>query len=112
MSPEIVLWIYLSSGCGLKPHRRHCFVFFSKTSQPLFSIGSTQEDLSQHDWKIVDCNVKNQIEERKKNYLKLLESYSDSTTAIIDRIDFSFNSFPIGKSFQKYHQSVKQFGSR
>ena len=27
---------------------------------PLLSTGSTQEDLPQHDWKIVDWDVKNQ----------------------------------------------------
>ena len=32
----------------------------SKTLYPLLSTGSTQEDPSQHNWKIVDWDVKNQ----------------------------------------------------
>ena len=34
-----------------------CFMSLSK----IFSIDSTQEDLSQHNWKIVDWGIKNQI---------------------------------------------------
>ena len=40
----------------------HCAVSLSNTLYPLLSTGSTQEDrkMSQHDWKIVDCDVKHQ----------------------------------------------------
>ena len=41
-------------GCGFEPHQRHCVV-------SLFSTGSTQEDPSRHNWKIVDWDVKDQI---------------------------------------------------
>ena len=49
----------------------HCVVSLNKTLYPLLSTGSTQEDrkLSQHDWKIVDWNVKLQ---HKQNDIKLM----------------------------------------
>ena len=46
--------------CGFEPHRRKCVVSLIKTLYPLLSTGSTQEDPSRHDGKIVDCDVKNQ----------------------------------------------------
>ena len=30
--------------------------------------GSTQEDPSRHSWKIVDCDIKNQIKQTSKSY--------------------------------------------
>ena len=39
---------------GIEPHRRHCVVSLSKTHKPKLSTGSTQEDPSLHNWKIVD----------------------------------------------------------
>ena len=53
-------------GCRFEPHWRHCIVSLSKTSYPLHSTGSTQEDLSQHDWKNVDWDVKNQNKHHSK----------------------------------------------
>ena len=50
-------------GHGFEPHQRHCVVFLSKTHLSLLSTGSTMEDLSQHNWKIVDWDVKNQIKQ-------------------------------------------------
>ena len=50
-------------GRGFEPHRRHCVVSLSKTHLSLLSTGSTQKDLSQHNWKIVDWDVKNQIKQ-------------------------------------------------
>ena len=47
-----------SRGCGFEPHRRHCAESLGKTLYPLLSTGSTQEDPSQYDWKIVDRDVK------------------------------------------------------
>ena len=38
----------------------------SKTLYPLLSTGSTREDPFQHDWKIVDWDVKNQNNKKKK----------------------------------------------
>ena len=52
-------------GCGFEPHRRHCIVSLSKTHKSLLSTGSTQEDPSRHNWKIVDWDVKNQIKQTK-----------------------------------------------
>ena len=49
-----------SKGCGFKPHLRHCVVSLTKTLYPLLSTGSTKEDPSRHDLKIVDWDVKNQ----------------------------------------------------
>ena len=43
----------------------HLVVSLSKTHLSLLSTGSTQEDPSQHDWKIVDWDVKNQIKQTK-----------------------------------------------
>ena len=47
-------------GCGLEPHWLHCIVCLNKTHKFLLSTGST---LSQHNLKIVDWDVKNQIKE-------------------------------------------------
>ena len=52
-------------GCEFEPHRRHCVVSLSKTHVSLLSTGSTQEDLSRHNSKIVDWDVKNQIKQKK-----------------------------------------------
>ena len=42
-------------GRGFEPHRRHCVVSLSKNINPSFnSTGSTQEDPSLYNWKIVD----------------------------------------------------------
>ena len=46
-----------SRGWGFKPHRRHCVVSLSKTLYPLLRTGSTQEDRSQHDWKIEQSKI-------------------------------------------------------
>ena len=56
-------------GCGFKPHRCHCVVSLSKTQLSLLSTGSTQEDPSRHNWKIVDWDVKNQIKQTCFAYL-------------------------------------------
>ena len=48
-------------GRRFEPHRCHCVVSLSKTHLSLLSTGSTQEDPSQYNWKIVDWDVKNQI---------------------------------------------------
>ena len=47
---------------GFEPYRRHCVVSLGKTHKSLLSTGSTQ-----HKWKIVDWDVKNQI---KQNIVK------------------------------------------
>ena len=41
----------------------------SKTLNPLLSTGSTQEDPSQHDRKIVDWDVKNEKKQKNKKTL-------------------------------------------
>ena len=48
-------------GHGFEPRGRHCLLSLSKTHLSLLSTGSTQEDPSRHNWKIVDWDVKNQI---------------------------------------------------
>ena len=45
-------------GCQLEPHWRHYIVSLSKTLYPLLSTGSSQEDPSRHNRKIVDWDVK------------------------------------------------------
>ena len=47
-------------GCGFKPHRSDKLI--------LDCTGSTQEDPSQHNSKIVDWNVKNQIMPGSANF--------------------------------------------
>ena len=47
-------------GRRIEPHRRHCIVSLSKAHLSLLSTGSTQED-----WKIVDWDVKNQIQQNQ-----------------------------------------------
>ena len=43
----------------------------SKTLHPLLSTSSTREDPSQHDWEIVDWDVKNQNNKnKKKNFMR------------------------------------------
>ena len=41
-------------GGGFESHQSHCLVSLSKNINPSFSTGSTQEDLSLYNWKIVD----------------------------------------------------------
>ena len=54
-------------GCRFEPHQRHCIIVsLSKTHLSLLSTGSTQEYLSQHNWKTVDWEAKNQIKQTKK----------------------------------------------
>ena len=52
-------------GCEFEPHQCHCIVSLSKTHLSLHSTGSAQEDLSRHNCKIVDGDVKNQIKQTK-----------------------------------------------
>ena len=47
----------------------------------IIGTGSTQEDLSRHDWKVVDWNVKNQTKKKKKKKkkrqtIKILSGYN------------------------------------
>ena len=53
-------------GCGFEPHWHHCVVSLNKTHLSLLSTGSTQEDLTQHNQKIIDLDVKNQIKSINK----------------------------------------------
>ena len=48
---------------GFEPHWCHCVVSLSKTLLSFTSTGSTQEDPSQHNSKIVDWDVKNQTKQ-------------------------------------------------
>ena len=50
-------------GRGSKSHQRHCVVSLSKTHLSLLTSGSAQKDLSWHNWKSVDGDVKNQIKQ-------------------------------------------------
>ena len=43
--------------------RRHCVVSLS-----LVLVGLTQEDLSRHNWKIVDWDVKNQVKQKHPDF--------------------------------------------
>ena len=57
------------------PHRRHkhCVVSLSKTLYPLLSTGSTQEDLSLYNWKIVDWNIKSQTKQKNEADIQSLK---------------------------------------
>ena len=72
-----------SKDCWLKPHCRqsHCVVSLSKTLYPLLSTGSTHEDPSRHDRKIVDLDVKNQT--KRTN----LSSYCSTITPAIENLN-------------------------
>ena len=48
----------LTQDYGFKPHLRHCIVSLSKTLYPLLSTYLIQDDLSKHNLKIVDWDVK------------------------------------------------------
>ena len=43
---------------AFEPHQSRCVVSLSKTHKPLLSIGSIEEDPSQHNRKIVEKDVK------------------------------------------------------
>ena len=62
-------------GCKFELHRRHCNVSLSNTLYPLLSTSSIQEDPSQHDWKIVEWDVKNQNLRQTKKQLMLRLHY-------------------------------------
>ena len=53
-------------GRGFEPHRRHCVVSLSKPHLSVLNTGSTQEDPSRHNRKIVDWDVKNHIKHTKQ----------------------------------------------
>ena len=56
-------------GHGFKPPWPHCVVSLSKTHLSMLSTGSTQEDLSQHNCKIIDWDVEsNQTKLRSHLY--------------------------------------------
>ena len=63
-----------SKGCWFTPHCRksHCVLSLSKTLCPLLSTGSTQEDPSQDDLKIVDWDIKNQNKQRLSTYQQMV----------------------------------------
>ena len=57
-------------GCVFELHRHRCVVSLSQTHLSLLSTDSTQEDLSQHNLKVIDWDVKNQI--KQTNTMTLL----------------------------------------
>ena len=56
------------TGCEFDPRWCHYVVSLCKTHLSLLSTGSTQEDPSQHNLKIVDWDIKNQIKKNKKQH--------------------------------------------
>ena len=54
-------------GHWFEPHLRHCVVSLSKEPYPLLCTDSNQ-GTSQHDWKIVDWDVKNQLKQSDSIY--------------------------------------------
>ena len=66
-------------GHGFEPHRHHCVVSLSKTHVFLLSTGSTQEDPSRHNWKIIDWDVKDQIKQTKCSKQLYCEMYCTLT---------------------------------
>ena len=73
-------------GPRLEPHRHHCVVSFSKTHLSLLCTGSTQEDPSQHNWKIVDRDVKNQIKQtNKQSFWKLKKISFTQDLSFVER---------------------------
>ena len=56
------------TGRGFEPHRRDCVLSLSKTHISLLYTGSTAEDPSRHNLKIVDWDKKNQFEQTDKYF--------------------------------------------
>ena len=92
----------------------NCVVSLSMRHLSLLSTGSTQEDPPQHNWKIVDWDVKNQIKQTKQNKIRdtfaLWGSVNSVCWVILNAFlssayFFSKWSF-FNKFFQEYHQSV------
>ena len=63
---------------------KHCVVTFRKTLYPLLSTGSTQEDPSQHDWKNVDWDVKDENKQTEDINWKYLVWISVLYTLVIE----------------------------
>ena len=68
---ECSVLYYSSRDGGFGPHWHHCVVSLSKTHLSLLSTDSNQKEQSQHNWEIVDWDVKNQI---KQSWFTLLHS--------------------------------------
>ena len=71
---------------GFEPHLLHCVVSLSKTHLSLLSTGSTQEDLSKHNLKIVDWDVKNQI--KQTNCIEL-DIYRAVISSVFSKCDLT-----------------------
>ena len=57
-------------GCKFEPHWVNCIVSLSKTHLYLLSTGLTKEERYRHNWKIVDWDVKNQINQTNKQLIQ------------------------------------------
>ena len=65
-------------------HWRHCVVSLRKTSLSFLSSGSTQEDQSWRNWKIVDLDVKNQI--KQTNFEKINKQQKSMLNFLAGRV--------------------------
>ena len=81
-------------GPGLEPHGHYCVVPLSKTHLSLLSTGSIQEDLSRHNRKIVDWDVKNPIKQTKSTERRLTLPLLTNIKAFISGSCVSVNSLP------------------
>ena len=77
-------------GGGFKPHLCHCVVSVRKT----LSTGSIQEDPSQHNWKIVDWDVKNQIKQTGYNLKNVFLSLKIDFFLAISKIQMKCGILP------------------
>ena len=94
-------------GHGFETHWHHCVVSLSKTHLSVLSTCSTQEDPSQHNWKIVDWDVKNQNKQTKStietswHYWKNVDWETSTQTKIIKKMQIRVHN-----SFSYSHHSI------
>ena len=62
-----------------------CVVSFSKTRLSLLSTGSPQEDRSQHNWKTVHWEVKNQIKQTNPIFHKVSVPLILNTVSLVSK---------------------------
>ena len=89
-----------------EPHRRHCIVSLSKTHLFWLSTGPTQENLSWHNWKIVDWDVKNQ---NKQTIVYIWFQHSNNWGIIKFFVCIIGSLGQVKFSFDKYIMAIKLY---
>ena len=76
-------------GRRFEPHKRHYIVSLSKTHLSLLSSGSTQEDPSRHNLKIVDWDVKNQIKQKSNSLFFRFDAHERQVGELARELGFT-----------------------